>query len=122
MIEKVKERLKGLGYGAAMDEAALSFSLDKALNTVKSECNITTIPTTLEYVVIDIAAGEFLFAKKTFSPGDLGIEMTVRSIREGDVDISFDTSGGQDKLLDSLIAVLINGHRAELTAHRRMKW
>ena len=67
MLERVKKRLESFGYALKDgDEAALAFSIQKVENTIKNDCNVSSVPEGLEMIAIDMAAGEFLSAKKTF--------------------------------------------------------
>ncbi len=45
--------------------------MEKVRNTIKNEINWQDIPEELEHIAVDMAAGEFLQAKKTFQPDDL---------------------------------------------------
>ena len=88
MLERIKERLESLGYALKDgDEVILTFSIHKVENTIKNDCNVPSIPDGLMNIAIDMAVGEFLTAKKTFSPDDiagLDLDFAVKQIQEGD--------------------------------------
>ena len=84
MLEKVKERLQSFGYTLKDgDEVILNFSIQKVENTIKNDCNVSSIPDGLVNIAVDMAIGEFLTAKKTFSPNDiagLDLDFAVKQI------------------------------------------
>ena len=60
-METVKERLKSFGYEAKEEDAsALAFCVEKVHNTIKNDINCQDVPEGLEYIAVDMAAGEFL--------------------------------------------------------------
>ena len=60
MLDKVKERLRSFGYEVQDgDEAIIAFSIQKVENTIKNDCNVSSIPDGLENIAVDMAAGEF---------------------------------------------------------------
>lgn len=129
MLERVKERLELLGYVLKDgDEAILTFSTQKATNTIKNECNISSIPDGLENIAIDMAVGEFLTAKKTFSPDDiagLNLDFAVKQIQEGDTNTVFATGEGtltHEQRLDNLLNYLLTHGRDEFSCYRRLRW
>ncbi|MGN1481458.1 hypothetical protein [Porcipelethomonas sp.] len=72
MLNMTKERLKSFGYEFKDgDEMILAFSVQKAENTIKNDCNVSSVPDGLLNIAVDMAVGEFLTSKKTFSPGDI---------------------------------------------------
>jgi hypothetical protein len=123
MRESVKSRLAFFGYVVeTIDDWVLDFVIDKVENEIKNECNIDEIPAGLYQVAVDMAVGEFLFAKKG-SGQALGIdaEAAVKSIKEGDTQISYaipDTS----ITLDGMIDMLRHCGRGQLISYRRFVW
>ena len=60
MLERVKERLESLGYVLKDgDEVILTFSIQKVENTIKNDCNVSSIPGGLENIAIDMAEVSF---------------------------------------------------------------
>ncbi len=129
MIEKAKERLQSFGYEWKNgDEAILSFSVQKAENTIKNECNISSVPEGLINIAIDMAVGEFLMAKKAFAPDDIaGLDLStaVKQIQEGDTSITFAAGEGSltaEQRLDNLINYLLTYGKGEFVHYRRLLW
>ena len=98
MLERIKERLESLGYALKDgDEVILTFSIHKVENTIKNDCNTPSIPDGLVNIAVDMAIGEFLTAKKTFSPDSiagLDLDMAVKQIQTGDTNTVFATGEG----------------------------
>ena len=93
MLEAVKERLSSLDYEIQDgDEVVLNFCIQKVENTVRNDCNVTAVPKGLENIAVDMAVGEFLSAKKTFSPDSiagLDLDFAVKQIQTGDTNTVF---------------------------------
>lgn len=129
MLERVKERLESLGYVLKDgDEVILTFSIQKVENTIKNDCNVPFIPDGLMNIAIDMAVGEFLTAKKTFSPDDiagLDLDFAVKQIQEGDTNTVFATGEGcltPEQRLTSFISYLLSYGKAEFNSFRRIRW
>ena len=129
MLELVKERLISFGYVLKEgDEAILAFSLQKVENTIKNDCSVSSIPDGLVNIAIDMAIGEFLTAKKTFSPDDiagLNLDYTVKQIQEGDTNTVFATGEGNltpEQRLNHLLNYLLTHGRDEFSCYRRLRW
>lgn len=127
--DAVKDRLKSFGYEVkADDEFALTFCVEKVRSTIKNEINWNDVPEGLEHIAVDMAVGEFLLFKKTFSPDDLaGLDLTsaVKEIKEGDTTVSFGTGEGTmtpEQRLTTYINYLLTYGRTEFSAYRRLKW
>lgn len=129
MLDMVKERLQSFGYEIQDgDEIILNFSIQKVENTIKNDCNVSSVPDGLVNIAVDMAVGEFLTAKKTFSPDSiagLDLDAAVKSIQEGDTNITFALGEGSstpEQRLNSLIDYLINGRIGEIYRYRRLVW
>ena len=129
MLERVKERLESLGYVLKDgDEVILTFSIQKAENTIKNDCNVPSIPDGLMNIAIDMAVGEFLTAKKTFSPDDiagLDLDFAVKQIQEGDTNTVFATGEGTltpEHRLTAFLNHLLTYRRDEFSCYRRFRW
>ena len=60
MVEQARERLESFGYLLKDgDEVILAFSLQKVENTIKNDCNVSSVPKGLVSIAIDMAVGEF---------------------------------------------------------------
>ena len=65
-LEQVKIRLKSLGYEVEQgDYLALDFLIKKTEQHIKHFCNINEVPECLNYIAIDMVAGDFLKSKKS---------------------------------------------------------
>lgn len=129
MQKKVKERLESFGYVLKdADEALLVFSIQKVENTIKNDCNVTSIPEGLINIAVDMAVGEFLTAKKTFSPDDiegLDLNLAVKQIQEGDTNIVFaagDASLTPEQRLNAFLNYLLTYGREQFSCYRRIRW
>lgn len=128
-VGMVKERLWSLGYEVkAEDGFALTFCTDKVRSTVRNETNLPDVPEELEYIAVDMAAGEFLQAKRTFAPADLeglDLDYAVKQIQTGDTSTVFAVGDGSqtpEQRLAAFIAHLMSCGRAELRSFRRIRW
>lgn len=129
MLERVKERLESFGYDLKdVDGAVLAFSIQKVESTIKNECNVSAIPDGLLCIAIDMAIGEFLTAKKTFSPDDiagLDLDYAVKQIQEGDTNTVFATGEGTltpEQRLNNFLNYLLAHGRDEFSCYRRLRW
>lgn len=129
MLNKVKERLQSFGYKVQNgDETIIAFSIQKVENTIKNDCNVSSIPDGLENIAVDMAAGEFLTAKKTFSPDSiagLDLDYAVKQIQTGDTNTVFATGEGSltaEQRLNSFLNYLLTYGRDEFSCFRRIKW
>ena len=129
MLERVKERLVSFGYAVKDgDEVILTFSIQKVENTIKNDCNVSYVPDGLMNVAIDMAIGEFLTAKKTFSPDDiagLDLNFAVKQIQEGDTNTVFATGDGSltpEQRLNIFLNYLLTHGRGEFSSYRRIRW
>lgn len=128
-VDAVRKRLQQFGYEAKEnDNFVLSFSLEKVLNTVKNETHNCKIPKQLECIVVDMAAGEFLMAKKTFAPDSLGmldLGLAVKQLQEGDTNTVFAIGEGvmtDEQRLNAFINHLLTYGKSEIYHYRRLKW
>lgn len=129
MLGRVKERLESFGYELQEgDEVILTFSIQKVENTIKNDCNVSFIPDGLMNLAIDMAAGEFLTAKKTFSPDDIaGLDLgfAVKQIQEGDTITVFAIGEGtltSEQRLNNFLNYLLTHGRDEFSSYRRFRW
>lgn len=129
MLEKVKERLQSFGYTLKDgDEVILNFSIQKVENTIKNDCNVSSIPDGLVNIAVDMAIGEFLTAKKTFSPNDiagLDLDFAVKQIQTGDTNTVFATGEGSltpEQRLSAFISYLLTYGRDEFSCYRKIRW
>lgn len=129
MLEKVKERLQSFGYTLKDgDEVILNFSIQKVENTIKNDCNVSSIPDGLVNIAIDMAIVEFLTAKKTFSPNDiagLDLDFAVKQIQTGDTNTVFATGESSltpEQRLNAFVSYLLTYGRDEFSCYRKIRW
>lgn len=129
MLEKVKERLKSFGYEMQeVDELALGFAIQKVENTINNDCGTASVPEGLLNIAVDMAAGEFLTAKKTFSPNSiagLDLDYAIKQIQTGDTNTVFATGEGSqtaEQRLNAFLNYLLTYGRSEFSCYRKIKW
>lgn len=129
MLDMVKERLQSFGYEIQEgDEFALTFAIQKVENIIKNDCNVSSIPDGLVHIAVDMAVGEFLTAKKTFSPDSiagLDLDVAVKQIQTGDTNTVFATGEGSltaEQRLNNFLNYLLTYGRGEFSCYRKIRW
>nr|DAU03860.1 MAG TPA: head to tail adaptor [Caudoviricetes sp.] len=129
MLDMVKERLQSFGYEIQDgDEIILNFSIQKVENTIKNDCNVSSIPDGLVNIAVDMAVGEFLTAKKTFSSDSiagLDLDFAVKQIQTGDTNTVFATGEGSltaEQRLNNFLNYLLTYGRDQFSCYRKIKW
>ena len=125
----VVARVEVLGYTVTDDpDADVTYAVGQAEEQIKANINRSEIPEGLRYTWIDMAAGLFLFAKK--SAGQLGagfdFSACAQKITEGDVTVQFFGAGDGAKTpearFDALLNTLINPPQHIFARFRRLVW
>lgn len=124
----VKSRVKGLtGFEVPdTDAEMIQYITTKAEREVLDFCNLDTLPEELQYVVTDMAAGEYLAAK--YASGSLNIDgldfsAGINSLSEGDTSISYNTEESDSARLQKLIDALQKGLESkEVLRYRKLVW
>ena len=86
------------------------------------------IPDGLVNIAVDMAVGEFLTAKKTFSPDSiagLDLDMAVKQIQTGDTNTVFATGEGSstpEQRLNSFLNYLLTYGRDQFSCYRKIRW
>lgn len=129
MFNKAVKRLESFGYKIlSNDKTALGFAVEKATNTVKNDCNVSEVPEGLVNIAVDMAVGEFLTAKKAFSPSDiagLDLDYAVKQIQAGDTNTVFAVGDGSltpEQRLNGFINYLLTYGRSEFNCYRKIRW
>lgn len=129
MLEQVKDRLRSFGYEfQSEDKAALAFCIGKVESTIKNDCNVSEIPEGLVHIAVDMAAGEFLTAKKTFAPDSLAgldLGLAVKQIQEGDTTTVFSTGEStqtDEQRLTAFLNYLLTYGRDQFSCYRKIRW
>ena len=125
----VKARLQSFGYEIQdVDETILNFCIQKVESSIKNDCNVSSIPDGLVCIAVDMAVGEFLTAKKTFSPDSiagLDLDYAVKQIQTGDTNTVFATGEGSqtaEQRLTAFISYLLTYGKSEFACYRRIRW
>lgn len=129
MINDIIQRLATFGYEVTdADEFALTFILQKTENHIKNSCNILLIPEGLHQIAVDMVCGYFLYEKKAVDADSLkgfNLDTAIKSIQEGDTNITFAINEGSttnEQKLDALINYLITYGEKHLVSYRCMTW
>lgn len=123
VLEDVVQRLESFGYTASnLDCWVLQFVIEKVRSYIGNACNVPDVPDELHAVAVDRACGEFLFTKKAGGQLlDLEVEAAVKSIREGDTQVTYAVADDA-VTLDGLIEALKSSGNSQLSAYRRLVW
>jgi len=126
MLEDVTERLASFGYEVIeSDSWMLGFTIQKVENHIKGQCNVSTIPEGLHEIAVDMVVGEFLLVKKSMGLlTGFDLDAAVKSIQEGDTNITFAFGSGSttpEGRLDALIGFLMHSE-ADFASFRCIRW
>ena len=128
--EDVKNFLAAIGFTYSDDDSwMLMFCIEKITNTIKKECNISSIPDGLKQIAVQMVVGEFLYNKKNAGQTEgfeqLDFNAVTKSIQEGDTNITFAIGEGcstPEQRLNNLIAYLMTSGKSEFVTYRKLKW
>jgi hypothetical protein len=126
------ELLSILGFADAAENPAFAFSLRVAAQYVKNKINQENIPCGLVTATAYFAAGEYLRLQKAAgnitkeqmeAAGQVGAAV-VSSLKEGDVTVSFATSGVQNaaQQFDALVDTLKAHLGKQYVEFRKLRW
>jgi len=128
-VYDVGKLLESFGYEMQDgDDWLLGFCIQKVENSIKNECNVSSVPCGLKKVASQMVVGEFLFAKKGIGQLqglEIDIDAAVKQIQEGDTNVTFAFGNGSmtpEQRLDSLIAYLMVSGKSQFVRYRRLKW
>ena len=125
LIEMVLNRLESLSYDINEDDSwAISFSIMRVVNHIRSTCNIQKIPEELYEAVANRSCGEFLLSKKQSGKLDesFNLDSTIEKVQMGDTNITFSNEGNPEKRLNQLINYLISDGEGDLVCYRKLRW
>lgn len=113
-IERLTERLSDMGFEVEENKAdLLKGAIQRAEQTIMNYCNCESVPEELEFVALDMAAGEYLLAAECKGKDS----RDVKSLSEGDMSVTFDDEG-----VESIIDNLFKRGREEMISFRRVRW
>lgn len=128
-VYDVGKLLESFGYEIQDgDDWLLGFCIQKVENSIKNECNVSSVPCGLKKVATQMVVGEFLFSKKGIGQLqglDVDIDAAIKQIHEGDTTVTFafgDGSMTPEKRLDMLIAYLMQNGKNQFVHYRRLRW
>ena len=108
---------------SAMEEMILSFDIDKCVREMEMKLN-SGIPEAFEYALVDMVVGEFLMSQKslgTLKMNALDYNMVVKSVQEGDTNITFADGSSDSQKLDVLISYLMHPE-IDYADYRKIRW
>lgn len=127
-VEEIEEKLKMFGYNAEdSDKVLILFEIKSVEEHIKNYCNVREIPDGLYYTALGMIIGEFL--KSKYSVGCLDIESldfdtAVKSITEGDVNVTYAISDGSstdEQKFNALVSQLTDTEKS-LIRYRKLVW
>ena len=126
MRDKAVAMLTALGVAGAADDPLLDMVLTNVQWRIKNLSKLSEIPEGLESLAVSMAVGEYLNMKKCAGQLEgFDLDAAVKSIQEGDTNITFALGEGSstpEQRLNSLIDYLINGRIGEIYRYRRLVW
>lgn len=104
--------------------AVIRSRIDRTIAYVKNFCNIDDIPTGLETMVSDMAAGESLCWLASFGllPAGFDINSALKSVKLGDTDVTFADNADGSANFETMVSRLREGANSDLYRYRRMRW
>lgn len=106
-----------------VEEMILSFNIDKCVREMGMKLN-SDIPEAFEYALVDMVVGEFLMSQKslgTLKMNALDYNMVVKSVQEGDTNITFADGTSDSQKLDVLISYLMHPE-IDYADYRKIRW
>ena len=126
MRDKAVAMLTALGVTGAAEDPLLDIVISNVQYRVQNKTNRKDMPEGLVSVAVYMAVGEYLNMKKCSGQLEgFDLDAAVKSIQEGDTNITFALGEGSstpEQRLNSLIDYLINGRIGEIYRYRRLVW
>ena len=111
MKERILTKLTELRTEETDSLAAIEFAAERSVEMMKAYCNLEKVPEELLGVGVALA-GKLLDSGAAATPS-----RKAKSIREGDVSVTFAESGNGREEQE-----MLHGFREELDRYRRMDW
>lgn len=119
----VIELLKPFGIEVAEDDFSLLFSIQSITQDILNFCNLKELPKELEHVVERRVVANVLNLKLQASgEGSIEVEKGIKSITEGDVSVSYDTSLDKGVLIARFIKDNLKYGMDNLYSFRDFRW
>lgn len=121
--KSVIELLKSFGVEVAEDDFSLLFSIQSITQDILNFCNLKELPKELEHVVERRVVANLLNLKLQASgEGSIEVEKGIKSITEGDVSVSYDTSLDKGVLIARFIKDNLKYGMDNLYSFRDFRW
>ena len=126
-VEMVTERLGTLGYTVVDgDEVAITYLIEKIVNSIKLDTNYVDFPMELLQMAIDMICGEFLQTKYAMGQlTDFDFSGSVKKITEGDTTVEYAYGSGSktpEERFAAYLKVLRTPDKSLMAAVRRLRW
>lgn len=122
-MDKVIELIELFGIRISTDDFYLAFAVESTIQDILNFCNLKEIPVELEHVIVRRVLAKILdFKLQTSDADSINIEKGIKSITEGDVSISYDTSLDRGVLLSKFIKDGLNYGTDNLYSFRDFRW
>lgn len=119
----VIELLKPFGVEVAEDDFTLLFLIQSITQDILNYCNLKELPKELEHVVVRRVVANLLNSKlQTSGEGSIEVEKGIKSITEGDVSVSYDTSLDKGVLISRFIKDNLSYGMDNLYSFRDFRW
>lgn len=126
MRDKVISLLKALGVTVPDTDPLIDFIINSVTERIKNETNQAATPEGLEFMAVEMVVGQYLKWKKDCGQLEgFDLDAAVKSIQEGDTNITFAVGEGSatpEQRLNNLIEYLTNGRTREFIRYRRLVW
>lgn len=126
-LREVFKLIQAIGYTMTEGDSWLvGFCVQKTEQEIKNACNVQSVPNGLYKCAIGLVVADFLTMKKASGNLDaeaLNLEPVVKSLQEGDTEISYATEtvmSGEQRLTMFLNACYQG--REQFACYRRLKW
>lgn len=120
-MKRVIELLYELvGIDFEENDTFIEFIYNSEKQHILNDCNLTELPTELEYIVIERAVGRFLQLKlkDILTDDELNV---VKSIKEGDTQVEFGDVSNETRI-QGVIASLLRSRERDMACYRKFKW
>lgn len=119
----VIELLKPFGVEIAEDDFTLLFLIQSTTQDILNYCNLKELPKELNHVVARRVVANLLNLKLQASgEGSIEVEKGIKSITEGDVSVSYDTSLDKGVLIAKFIKDNLKYGMDNLYSFRDFRW
>ena len=131
MLEAVKARLEALDVSVvsaptSTDDYLVKFAVNKTVDHINNQTNLTTVPEGLTHAAIDMAVGEFLFTKKSMgllNIESLNFDAVEKRVKDGDTDVEFavDAKSTPEAQFNAFITYLQH-NEVDFVRYRVLTW